>query len=192
MTAPASDAKAPWPALWVGLAIFIFPPFGLYVLWRHPVLCGNKKWWGGACAWTVWWFATLGGTPSPEGSGAGNSTEAVSQSAESNENEISAVDLLKLAGNASRVRKRFPGRFVVTGKVLKVEDHAGSWGRKTYSVDLIGTYNSKGLVDSWVTCEMSKDKGLEDISTGQYVQIEGEFDRASGRDFVWMKKCWLK
>lgn len=66
MEATDPDAKAQWPALWVGLAIFIFPTSGLCVLWRHSVLRGNKKWWGGTCAWTVWWFATLGGTPPPE------------------------------------------------------------------------------------------------------------------------------
>lgn len=210
LTSDTPETKASWSPLWVGLAIFIFPPFGIYLLWTHPLLGKNNKWWIGACCWGVLWLISLGRNPPPDGDEVSESSLSqadsqprgneisASQSSETqresqpNRNEISATDLLSLAGNASRVRKRFPGRFVVTGKVLKVEDHNGAWGRKTYSVDLIGTYNSKGLVDSWVICEMSKDAGLEDISTGQHVEIEGEFDRASGRDFVWMKKCWLK
>lgn len=115
----------------------------------------------------------------------------IAESHQSDDNEISATDLLALGGNAIRVQKRFPGRFVVTGRVLKVEDHKGAWGRKTYSVDLIGTYDSRGLVDSWVICEMSKDGGLANIGPGHFVKIEGEYDRSALGSHVFMSNCWL-
>ena len=114
--------------------------------------------------------------------------ESMAEAEKNDENEIDAPALLKLAANASRLKKKFPGRFVVAGRVLKIEDHNGAWGRNTYTVSLVGTHNSKGLVDSWVECEMSNDGGLENISPGEYVKIEGELDRAVGSDFVFIKK----
>lgn len=35
----------------VGLAIFLFFPMGLYLLWKHPVLVRNKKWWWAGGMW---------------------------------------------------------------------------------------------------------------------------------------------
>lgn len=118
----------------------------------------------------------------------GGQQESITEAQKNDENEIDAPALLNLAANASRLKKKFPGRFVVAGRVLKIEDHNGAWGRKTYTVSLVGTHNSKGLVDSWIECEMSNDGGLENISRGEYVKIEGEFDRAVGSDFVFIKK----
>jgi hypothetical protein len=40
----------------VGLAIFFLPPWGLYLLWRHPVLKHRTKWWWGACGWLLLWL----------------------------------------------------------------------------------------------------------------------------------------
>ena len=35
----------------IALAIFLFFPLGLFLLWRHPVLAPSKKWWLTGCAW---------------------------------------------------------------------------------------------------------------------------------------------
>lgn len=35
----------------VGWAIFLFFPLGLYLLWRHPTLGRNAKWWASGIAW---------------------------------------------------------------------------------------------------------------------------------------------
>ena len=37
----------------VGLAIFFVAPWGLYLLWRHPVLKHRTKWWVSACGWLL-------------------------------------------------------------------------------------------------------------------------------------------
>lgn len=37
----------------VGLAIFFVAPWGLYLLWRHPVLKHRPKWWLCACGWLL-------------------------------------------------------------------------------------------------------------------------------------------
>jgi hypothetical protein len=37
----------------VGLAIFFLAPLGLYLLWRHPVLKHQTKWWLCACGWIL-------------------------------------------------------------------------------------------------------------------------------------------
>jgi hypothetical protein len=37
----------------VGLAIFFLAPWGLYLLWRHPVLKHSTKWWLCACGWIL-------------------------------------------------------------------------------------------------------------------------------------------
>ena len=39
--------------LWVGLAIFACFPVGLYLLWRHPTLGRDRKWWGFGGAWSL-------------------------------------------------------------------------------------------------------------------------------------------
>lgn len=35
----------------VGLAIWLFFPLGLFLLWRHPTLGKNGKWWAAGIAW---------------------------------------------------------------------------------------------------------------------------------------------
>lgn len=37
--------------IWVGLAIWLFFPLGLFLLWRHPNLGKNGKWWAAGIAW---------------------------------------------------------------------------------------------------------------------------------------------
>jgi hypothetical protein len=56
-TTPNPQAtKPPLSTQVVGLAMFLFFPVGLYLLWKHPVLGRNKTWWwvGG-----VWSFLVL-------------------------------------------------------------------------------------------------------------------------------------
>lgn len=36
-------------------AIIFFPPLGLVLLWRHPVLGKQRNWWIAACAWGLLW-----------------------------------------------------------------------------------------------------------------------------------------
>lgn len=43
----------PLAPIWVGLAIFVFFPLGLFLLWRHPTLGRNGKWWAAGLAWSV-------------------------------------------------------------------------------------------------------------------------------------------
>jgi len=37
----------------VGVAMFLFFPLGFYLLWRHPTLGKNGKWWAAGIAWGV-------------------------------------------------------------------------------------------------------------------------------------------
>ncbi len=45
-----NPSKALSPVI-VGLAMFLFFPVGLYLLWRHPMLGKNRTWWGMGIAW---------------------------------------------------------------------------------------------------------------------------------------------
>lgn len=44
-------AEKPLAPVLVGLAIFLFFPLGLYLLWKHPSLGRNAKWWASGIAW---------------------------------------------------------------------------------------------------------------------------------------------
>lgn len=105
------------------------------------------------------------------------------------DNGISARDLMEL-GNSAAVRNKFPGRFVVIGEILQVEDEAGSSGRRQYKVSLVGTLNARGLCNKWVECLMSQKDGLDRVNRGDFVRIEGIFDKAMGA-CVYMKNCKL-
>jgi hypothetical protein len=51
---PAESRKAtnkPLDPVLVGWAMFLFFPLGLYLLWRHPTLGRNAKWWASGIAW---------------------------------------------------------------------------------------------------------------------------------------------
>jgi hypothetical protein len=49
----AADQGGGLNPLWVGLAIFLFFPLGLYLLWMHPVLSRNKAWWWVGGGWSL-------------------------------------------------------------------------------------------------------------------------------------------
>jgi hypothetical protein len=51
--------------LWVAVAIAVFFPYGLYLLWNHPTLGKKTVWWAGAIAYIG--FGLL--IPSPKDSG---------------------------------------------------------------------------------------------------------------------------
>ena len=40
-------------------SIVFFPPVGLFLLWRHPVLARQRHWWIGACLWSLLWVLNL-------------------------------------------------------------------------------------------------------------------------------------
>lgn len=44
-------SKKPLAPMLVGLAMFLFFPLGLYLLWSHPTLGKNAKWWGAGIVW---------------------------------------------------------------------------------------------------------------------------------------------
>lgn len=39
--------------IWVGTAVLFFFPLGLYLLWKHPTLRNNRRWWLASLAWAV-------------------------------------------------------------------------------------------------------------------------------------------
>lgn len=49
---PGAKALAP---LWVGVAILLLPPLGIYLLWKHPVLGNSPVWRKAAYAWCAVW-----------------------------------------------------------------------------------------------------------------------------------------
>jgi len=49
------NGKPPLAPLWVGLAIALFPPLGIYLLWNHPVLKSSSGWRKTAYAWGGLW-----------------------------------------------------------------------------------------------------------------------------------------
>ena len=53
--------------IWVGLAIWLFFPLGLFLLWRHPTLGKNGKWWAAGIAWAC--FIMLMGSRAEEKEG---------------------------------------------------------------------------------------------------------------------------
>lgn len=50
-TSASEPTKQPLAPIWVGLAIWLFFPLGLFLLWRHPTLGKNGKWWVAGIAW---------------------------------------------------------------------------------------------------------------------------------------------
>lgn len=46
-----NSPKEPLAPIWVGLAIWLFFPLGLFLLWHHPHLGKNGKWWASGIAW---------------------------------------------------------------------------------------------------------------------------------------------
>lgn len=50
---PTAVQNTPLAPIWVGTAIMVFFPVGLYLLWKHPVLGRSKAWWYAGIAWSV-------------------------------------------------------------------------------------------------------------------------------------------
>lgn len=195
-TPPPSDVPPkPLAPIWVGVAILVFFPLGLYLLWRHPTLGKSTGWWAGGILWSVLWLYTNTHRPESGGVSGGDvattSTTAGNRTAQDADSasEISATDLVRLR-NSAAIRTRFTGRFVVSGRVLKVEDEVGGFGKRKYMVSLVGTLNSRNLCDAWVECIMSNNGGLDEIGPGHFVKVEGVFDRAMGA-VVYLKNCCL-
>lgn len=84
-----------------------------------------------------------------------------------------ASSLWNLGTNEAALRKRLPGRFTVEGKVFQIKQEYGSW-----IVRLFVHQNERG-VDRWIECVMKNNKGLESISQGSFVTIEGAFAKTS-------------
>jgi len=82
-----------------------------------------------------------------------------------------AKSLWNLATNEVALRKRLPGRFTVEGEVFQVRQEYGQW-----IVRLFVHENARG-VDRWVECLMSDGKGLEKVSQGTRITIEGVFNK---------------
>lgn len=79
--APETISLAPF---WVGAAIFLLPPLGIFLLWRHPVLGRSEGWKKAAYAWGgIWLIAQVSNafrddskTPRPESAGTPQSVPA--------------------------------------------------------------------------------------------------------------------
>jgi hypothetical protein len=95
-----------------------------------------------------------------------------------------AQSLWNLATNEAALRKRLPGRFTVEGTVFEVKQKYGTW-----QVRLFVHENERG-VDRWIECLMKDGKGLDKVSQGSRVKIDGEFSRQlfAGPE---MKSCAL-
>jgi hypothetical protein len=59
--ASSQEGLAP---VWVGLAILVFFPLGLFLLWRHPTLRHNKTWWAVGTGWAILYLVANANRPS--------------------------------------------------------------------------------------------------------------------------------
>jgi hypothetical protein len=84
-----------------------------------------------------------------------------------------AKSLWNLATNEAALRKRLPGRFTVEGKAFQVKQEYGTW-----HVRLFVHENERG-VDRWIECIMKDQKGLDAVTQGSQVTIEGRFSRST-------------
>lgn len=48
--------KEPLAPVWVGVAIALLPPLGIFLLWKHPVLSKSDAWRKSAYAWGALWL----------------------------------------------------------------------------------------------------------------------------------------
>lgn len=103
---------------------------------------------------------------------------------------FTALELISLASNPARAKKELPSRFVVTGAIQEISQHSGLFGRKSYTVRVRGRINNRGLVDTWVECEMSNADGVDRLEKSSYAEIEGHFESAMS-DVVEMTQCSL-
>jgi hypothetical protein len=71
----AESSKEPLASIWVGLAIWLFFPLGLFLLWRHPTLGKNGKWWAAGIAWACF-VMFIGSRAETEGPAETDSTSA--------------------------------------------------------------------------------------------------------------------
>lgn len=72
--------------LYVGLAIFLFFPVGLFLLWKHPRLSRNRAWWWGGGIWSfIYLMAMLNGDKNNQPSAA---SPTVSRSAQASPAEV--------------------------------------------------------------------------------------------------------
>ena len=102
-------------------------------------------------------------------------------------NQISAIVFWNMASNEAQIRKRFPGRFIVSGDVFKVEHH----DYDGWHVQLFCHENVRG-VDGWIDCMMedSSGAGLDSLSQGHSVAVEGVYDKGTGA-VIKMTQCRL-
>lgn len=96
----------------------------------------------------------------------------------------SAKSLWNLATNEAALRKRLPGRFTVEGTAFEVKHEYGA-----YRVRLFVHENERG-VDRWVECVMTDRKGLDTLTQGATVTIEGKFSKTTPAGPE-MKDCHL-
>jgi hypothetical protein len=101
--------------------------------------------------------------------------------AEEESRHVSAVALWNMASNEAQMQKRYSKPFQVTGEVLEVEKDFSGW-----HVKLIGHRNGR-LADGWIDCLMKDKIGLDKVSGGSTVTVEGKYK--SGTTVVELQEC---
>lgn len=110
-TAGNESSKEGLAPVLVGLAIWLFFPLGLFLLWRHPTLGRNGKWWAAGIAWACF-LVLMGsraekdgpaGTDSPQGT-QGPTAEASDDSGQPTSKSFSAKQMEGLYKKAFTLR----------------------------------------------------------------------------------------
>ncbi len=106
---------------------------------------------------------------------------------------ISGTELVDM--NPIAVSK-LPSRFVVTGRVLEMENSKTYWGTMQVTIKISGDADGfhkgpSGYVDEWVECEFSNIAGLEKVQKGHFVYIEGQYENNAIGKVVHLTKCRL-
>jgi hypothetical protein len=70
------------------------------------------------------------------------------------------------------------------------------WGAMQVTIKISGDAdgfhkNARGYVDEWVQCEFSNNAGLERVQEGQFVYIEGQYEKKAIGSVVHLTKCRL-
>ncbi|HEU5119192.1 MAG TPA: hypothetical protein VFT74_21560, partial [Isosphaeraceae bacterium] len=131
----------------VGLAIFLFFPVGLYLLWRHPVLGHSKKWWWAGGAWGFLVILALrgggGNNPSspllPVVTTRGISGDGGTSSALPRTLAARAIDCQGDGGSVESLSFSNDGRFILVGRSKgAIEGYDVTSGARRFSVRLAG------------------------------------------------------
>lgn len=113
----AESSKEPLAPIWVGLAIWLFFPLGLFLLWKHPTLGKNGKWWAAGIAWACFLVfmsrndePSVDGTPAVTTGTSGQSTASDSSRETHDPDEDSSDDAEDSARSAETAAREVPSK----------------------------------------------------------------------------------